>query len=173
MTGPATSSDRLEFRYSPQKQLGLIIIECVVVAFCWYVAATTADPVYRVAAWIGVGFFILCGIIAVKRMVVGGVPFVFDRAGIAFPGGTFGIVPWTEIKSYAVVTVRGNEFLALTFNDPDRLLSRVSTAKRKWAMTNERLGWGHWSVTFTGLTPGINEAMAFIRDHSLVQPAGG
>ena len=163
--------ERLEFRYSPQKQLALMIVGCVLVTASWFVATRNPDIVYRVAAWFGFAFFALCTVIAFKRMLVSGVPFVFDLSGIGFPTGNFGLLPWTEIKSYSVVTVRGNYFLALTFIDPGRVLSRVSPAKRKWALANERLGWGHWSLSFAGLTPGIDEAVGFIREHSLVQAA--
>jgi hypothetical protein len=162
--------DRIEFRYSPQKQLALIIVGCVLVAAAWLLTRS-ADVVYRGAGWLGIGFFALCTLIAVKRLAGGGVPFVFDLAGIGFPSSTFGLLPWTEIKSYSVVTIRGHYFLALSFNDPARVLSRVSPAKRKWALANERLGWGHWALSFSGLTPGLDEAVAFIRDHSLVQSA--
>ena len=162
--------ERLEFRHSPQKQLALAIVCVSLVAASWLVAARAADVVYRGVGWLGVGFFALCAVIAIKRMVAGGVPFVFDLAGIGFPKSTFGLLPWSEIKSYSVVTIRGNYFLALTFNDPARVLSRVSAAKRKWALANERFGWGHWALSFSGLTPGLDEAVAFIREHSLVQP---
>ena len=168
----AKMTDRLEFRYSPQGQFALITVGCLLVAGSWFVAATNADVVHRTLGWFGVGFFALCIFIAAKRLLRGGVPFVFELAGIAFPAGSFGLLPWTEIKEYAVVTVRGNYFLALTFHDPARMLSRVSVAKRRWALTNKRLGWGHWALSFSGLTPGMNEAVAFIREHSLVQPAG-
>ena len=163
--------DRLEFKRTPQQQLGLMIVGLVLVAASWYLATTTRDPVYRVVGWLGVGLFALCTVIAVKRLISGGTPFIFDRAGISFPRGNFGLLPWSEVKSYSVVTIRGNVFLALTFNDPARILARVSAAKRNWALANERLGWGHWALSFIGLTPGIDEAVAFIREHSLVQPA--
>ncbi len=163
-------SERLEFRYSPRGQLGLIAIGCALVAASWFTAATHPDVVYRTVGWLGVGFFSLCIVIGVTRLLTGGVPFVFDLSGIAFPSGSFGLLPWTEIKSYAVVTVRGNHFLAFTFHDPDRILARVSAAKRKWASANQRLGWGHWALSFAGLTPGMDDAIAFIREHSLLQP---
>jgi hypothetical protein len=164
-------TDRLEFKHAPKKQLGLAAIGILLIAASFYMARHNEDPVYRVAGWIGVGFFVLTTVVAVKRMLTGGTPFVFDRAGISFPTGNFGLLPWSEIKSYSIVTLRGNQFLALTFNDPDRILSRVSVAKRKWAVANKGLGFGHWSVTFTGLTPGIDEAVAFIRENGLVTPA--
>jgi hypothetical protein len=164
-------SERLEFRYSPWGQLSLIVVGCVLVAASWFVAVTNADVVYRTVGRLGVGFSALCIFIAAKRLLVGGVPFVFELGGIAFPTGSFGLLPWTEIKSYAVVTVRGNYFLAFTFHNPDRVLSRVSAAKRRWALTNQRLGWGHWALSFSGLTPGMGEAIAFIRQHSLLPPA--
>jgi hypothetical protein len=148
-----------------------MIVGCVLVAASWFVAVRHADVVYRTAGWLGVGFFALCTIIAAKRLLAGGVPFVFDLGGISFPTGSFGLLPWTEIESYAVVTVRGNYFLAFTFHDPARVLSRVSAAKRRWSFANQKLGWGHWALSFSGLTPGMDEAIAFIREHSLVQPA--
>jgi hypothetical protein len=163
--------DRVEFKRTPEQQLRLMIVACVVVAASWYLAATTPDPVYRVVGWLGVGLFAICTIVLGNRVISGGgTPFVFDQGGISFPGGNFGLLPWNEIKSYSVVTIRGNVFLALTFNDPARILSRVSTAKRVGALANERMGWGHWALSFIGLTPGIDEAVAFIRDHSLVPP---
>ncbi|HXA19208.1 MAG TPA: STM3941 family protein [Thermoanaerobaculia bacterium] len=164
-------SERLEFRYSPRGQLGLIGVGCALVAVSWFVAVTHPDVVYRTIGWLGAGFFALCIVIAAKRLLSGGVPFVFDLSGITFPTGSFGLLPWAEIKSYAVVTVRGNHFLAITFHDPARILSRVSAAKRKWASANQRLGWGHWALSFAGLTPGMDEAIAFIREHQLIQPA--
>ncbi|MDQ6803083.1 MAG: hypothetical protein M3041_19950 [Acidobacteriota bacterium] len=158
-------TDRLEFRHSPQKQLGLAVLGCLLVAASFYMATHHHDPVYRVVGWAGVGLFILTTAVAIKRMVAGGTPLVFDRAGISFPTGTFGLLPWSEIKSYSVVTARGNDFLALTFNDPERVLARVSAVKRKWALANKGLGFGHWSLTFIGLTPGLDEAVAFISQY--------
>ncbi|MEA2162773.1 MAG: hypothetical protein QOK37_900 [Thermoanaerobaculia bacterium] len=161
--------DRLEFRYSPEGQLRLLIVACVLVCAALYMALTNADIVYRILGWIAAGFMALCALIAAKRLLAGGVPFVFDLGGISFPGGDFGLVPWSEIKSYKVVTIRGNYFLALTFHDPNHALARVSTLKRRWAFTNQRLGWGHWALTFSGLTPGMDEAIAFIREHTQVR----
>ena len=163
--------ERLEFRYSPKQQLGLMVVGCVVAGAALLLALRTSDVVYRCVGWLGVGLMLLCVAVAVKRFISGGVPFVFDRSGIAFPGGDFGLLPWSEVKSYSVVTLRGNQFLALTFHDPARVLSRVSPAKRNWALANERLGLGHWALTFTGLTPGLDEAIAFIAEHALVPPA--
>jgi hypothetical protein len=162
--------ERVEFRRAPLQQFGLMVVGCVLTVGAWHVATTTHDPVHRVAAWLGAGLMALCAAVAAKRMINGGTPFVFDHAGISFPSGTFGLLPWTEINSYAIVTIRGNLFLALTFRDPERVLSRMSPAKRKWALANARMGWGHWALSFIGLTPGIDEAVAFIRQYSLVEP---
>jgi hypothetical protein len=162
-------SDRIEFRYSPQGQVRLIIVGCVLVGVSLFVALTNSDVVYRTVGWIGAGIMVLCTLIAAKRLLAGGVPFVFDLAGISFPTGDFGLLPWTEIKEYAVVTIRGNYFLALTFHDPARVLDRVSAVKRRYALTNQRLGWGHWALSFSGLTPGMDEAIAFIREHTSVR----
>lgn len=163
--------ERLEFRYSPQGQLALAVVSCVLVAGATLVVVTSADIVYRGFGWFSIVFFTLCTMIAVKRRLGGGTPFVFELGGIAFPSGKFGVVPWTEIKDYSVVNVRGNYFLALTFYHPDRILSRMSFPKRRWAMVNHRLGWGHWALSFSGLDHGLDEAVKFIQEHSLVRTA--
>lgn len=162
--------ERLEFRYRPHKQLLLMILGCLLAAGSWFLVRTPDDMVDRVMGWFGVGFFSLCAIVAAKRMIVGGVPFVFERSGIAFQTGNLGLISWREIESYAVITLRGNRLLALTFSDPDHVLSRVSAAKRRWAFANKGLGWGHWPLSFSGLTPGIDEAVAFIREQTSLQP---
>jgi hypothetical protein len=158
-------TDRIEFKHAPKKQLGLAVIGIILIVASYFMATHEDDPVYRVFGWFGVALFVLTTGVAIKRMITGGTPFVFDRAGISFPSGTFGLLPWTEIKSFSVVTVRGNRFLALTFNDPDRILSRVSTAKRKWAIANKGLGFGHWSLSFAGVSPGLDDAVAFISQY--------
>src|SRR3954447_21112111 len=73
--------ERLEFRYSPQRQLALFITGCALVAVSWFVAMRSADIVYRTVCWFGVAFFALGAIIAVKRMISGGVPFAFELCG--------------------------------------------------------------------------------------------
>jgi hypothetical protein len=160
-------ADRLEFRYSRSAQLRLLMVGVALVGGSLYVARSSEDVVYRGAGWFGAAFFTLCAIIAVKRLLGGGVSFVFELGGLAFPSAMAGIVPWSEIKEYDVVTVRGHEFLAFTFHDPARILQRVSAPKRLWAIQNQRLGWGHWALSFTGLAPGMNEALAFLRDHTV------
>ena len=97
--------------------------------------------------------------------------FAFDRSGIAFQTGNLGLIPWADIEKYEIITFRGNRLLALTFRDPERTLARVSAAKRKWAYANKGMGWGHWSYAFAGLSPGIDEAVAFISQHVSNPPA--
>ena len=48
-------SERLEFRYSPRGQLGLIAVGCALVAASWFTAVTNPDVVYRMVGWLGVG----------------------------------------------------------------------------------------------------------------------
>ena len=86
-------TERIEFRYSPRGQFVLMITGCVLVAGSWYVAHTHPDIVYRTVGWCCVGLFTLCTLIFAKRLITGGLPFIFDLSGIGFPGGNFGLVP--------------------------------------------------------------------------------
>jgi hypothetical protein len=41
----------------------------------------------------------------------------------------------------------------------------VSPAKQKLARLNKSMGWGHWGFSFAGVSPGIGEAVRFIREN--------
>ena len=158
-------NDRLEFRHARNKQLLLLLVGCALVAGSAFMLKNPDDIVDRIIGWFGVVFFSLCALIAIKRLITGGSPFVFDRSGIAFQTGNLGLIPWADIESFGILTLRGNRLLTLTFRDPERTLARVSAAKRKWALANKAMGWGHWSVSFAGISPGLDEAVAFISQH--------
>jgi hypothetical protein len=158
-------SDRLEFKHSPKKQLGLAVLGCILLAACFFMATHEEDIVYRVVGWFGTGLFVLTTAVAIIRMISGGTPLVFDRSGIAFQTGNLGLIPWADIENYSIITLRGNRLLSLTFRDPERTLARVSAAKRKWAYANKAMGCGHWSYSFAGLSPGLDEAVAFINQY--------
>jgi hypothetical protein len=165
--------ERLDFQRSRAKHAGLVLLALGFVVVGWFLATSATGLGDRVMGWLCVVFFGACLLVGAKRFVEGGVAFAFERAGIISPDSDLGVLPWAEIQSCAVVTIKGNRFLAMTFRDPERLLGRVSPAKRKLATFNEKMGWGHWALAFSGITPGLDEALAFIRANQpgLLSPA--
>ena len=158
--------DRIEFRYSPLRQAALLVIGCLMVAGSWRMAVMRSDTLHRVVGWAGVGLFTLGAYYPARRLIFGDAQFVFDRVGITFRSGNFGLVPWTEIKEYEVVTLGRHKYLALIFHDPMRV---VPAMQRQAALESERVGCGHVALSFIGLSLGVNEAVAFIEELPCVE----
>lgn len=155
--------ERLAFEKSRAKNIGLALLASALVAGSWFMAQSGEDDFDRVVGWFGVVFFGLGIVIGIKRALEGGVAFVLDRTGINSGDGEVGLIPWSEVESCSVVTIRGTRLLSLTFREPERFLSRLSPSKRKLTTFNESMGWGHWALSFAGVSPGIDEALEFIR----------
>jgi hypothetical protein len=119
---------------------------------------------HRMAGWAAIAFFGAVAISAGWALIRGGEVFTFDRTGIADHHRGM-LIPWTEIDEAVVVTVNGAQFLGLVFHHPEQFLSRVSPLRRVFAQLNERMGWCYWNFTFSGVTPGIDEALRYIRDN--------
>lgn len=158
--------ERLTFERSRAKNIGLALLAGALVAASWFMTQNGDDGFDRLIGWLGVVFFGLGMVIGMKRAVEGGVAFVLDRAGLIAEQGQVGVIPWSEVESCSIVTVRGARFLSFTFREPERILSRVSPSKRKLATFNEKMGWGHWALSFSGVRPGIDEAVRFIRENA-------
>ena len=157
--------ERLHFHRSRAKNFGLALIGLALVAASLFMVRTSEDAFDRLIGWFGVVFFGLAIVVGIKRALQGGVAFVLDRAGITVEEGGIDLIPWSEVESCSVITVRGTRFLSLSFREPERFLSRVSPSKRKLATLNESMGWGHWTLSFAGVSPGIDEALSFIREN--------
>lgn len=130
-----------------------------------YLSTHLAETLLRRAVgWMAIAFFGAVAISAGWALLRGGELFTFDRTGIAdrYRGV---VIPWAEIDEAVVVTVNGVPFLGLIFLHPEQFLSRVSKLRRLLAELNERMGWCYWNFTFNGVTPGIDEALRYIREN--------
>lgn len=157
---------RLTFERSRGKNIGLALIGVALVAASWFTIQKADDSIDRIFGWFGLVFFGLCIVVAVKRALEGGVAFVFDGAGIRTEDDEVGLIPWSDVESCFIISIRGTRLLSLTFREPEMFLARVSVTKRKLAAFNQRMGWGHWSFSFAGVKPGVDEAMRFIRENA-------
>ena len=160
-----TNPERLEFRRSRLKYLGLALLGAMFVGIGWYMIASGENVLIRAVGWVTVAFFGLGVVAFVNQLVKGGVAFTFDRSGITADNPQIGFIPWEEVESCGIVTVRRQRFFSITFRDPERFLARTSAANRKLAAYNVRKGWGHWAFPFAGLEPGLDQALVFVREH--------
>ncbi|MGA7614357.1 MAG: STM3941 family protein [Thermoanaerobaculia bacterium] len=157
--------DRVEFRRSRAKSAKLAVIGLALVGASWFLAQSADGPLDKAVGWFGVVFFGAALLLSLKRMLEGGVAYVFDSGGIEIERGPVRRIPWSELQGYSVVSVRRNRFLAVTLRDPELFFATLSPGKRKLAAFNKRMGWGDWTFSFTGVSPGLDAAVDFIRQN--------
>lgn len=156
--------ERLVFERSPAKNAGLLLLSLLFVAGSVFMALKAETTFERVAGWVCAAFFGLGILIVARNLLRGGTAFVFDLSGIKDESSGL-LIPWTEVAECMVLVVKGTRLLSVSFKNPDQFLMQVSPARQKLARFNERMGWGHWSLAFNDVSPGIDEALRFIREN--------
>ena len=156
--------ERLVFERSRAKNAGLLLLSLMFVAGGVYMAKTADTSTDRLIGWLCAAFFGLGILAAIRNLLQGGTAFVFDLSGIKDERSGV-LIPWPEIAECMVVSIRGNRLLAISFKNPDQFLMQVSPAKQKLARFNQSMGWGHWAFSFSDVTPGLDEALRFIREN--------
>ena len=130
-----------------------------------YLIASSGDSLYeRAMGWLCIAFFGAVALSATWSLFRSRNVYTFDRAGITDHHRGV-VIAWGEIKKVVIVSVQGMQFLGLVFHQPDQFLDRLSPLRRMFANFNERQQWCYWNFTFTGVTPGIDEALEYIRQN--------
>ena len=152
----------MECRTSKAKLLGLFGLTCIMVGASYF-CTTLPDPLPRVFGWIGVAFFGL-GFVAFPVMFFRtGPQVVVDDQGIEDRRMKIGVIPWQDIRSLSIGSVNSAKFLCVDLVDPEKYLSRLPPWKRRLAAANEALGFSALSISFAGLSPGLNEVWAYVQ----------
>lgn len=156
--------ERIEFKRSRAKNALLLLLSLAFVLGGVFMARTAESSSDAAVGWICAAFFGLTSLAGVRNIVRGGVVFVFDQAGITDTSRGI-LIPWSEVEDVLVVSVKGTRMLGISLRHPEQFLSRVSAAQQAMANLNQRMGWGHWGFSFTGITPGIDEALRYVSEH--------
>ena len=153
-----------EFKRSPAKNVGLLRAGIALVIASALTARVGDDAVIRAVGWFGVAFFALAVVKAVRNLFSSDVAYVFDERGIDDRLTGMGLIPWSAITKVDILSVHGTRLLLLSLDRPEAYLERVSPAQRRLAAMNRKIGWGDWSLTFVGLSPGIDEALKLVNE---------
>jgi hypothetical protein len=156
--------NRTEFKRSPAKNVGLLLTGIALVAASALAARVGEDQVIRAVGWFGVVFFALAVVKAIRNLFSDDIAYVFDERGIDDRLTGLGLIPWPAITNVEILSVHGTRLLLLSLDRPDVYLERVSAARRRLAAMNRKIGWGDWSLTFVGITPGVDEALKLVNE---------
>ena len=90
---------------------------------------------------LAIGFFGLCGIYALFKLLDRSPGLVLDREGIIdnSSGISAGRVAWREIREIRVVSIHRQRFLAFIVDDPQKYLGKGSVLKRVFVRMNYRM----------------------------------
>jgi hypothetical protein len=69
----------------------------------------------------------------------------------------------TGLAVLMIAPVRRQRFISLWLRNEEQYLSRGSARTRALAAANRTLGFSPFSMAFTGLTPGLDQAYAHLR----------
>jgi len=141
------------------------MLAMAMVALSWFVTRIAKDAAQTVFGWAGIVFFGAALLAIILSALRGGTAVVFDGSGITDERMNIGIIPWQEIEACRVATVQSSKFLCLSLREPEPYLSRLSRWRRLQSNSNQRLGFGHLAISFSGLQPGLNEAIEYLNQH--------
>lgn len=152
----------MECRTSRVKMIGLLALTAILVGVSWF-CTTLPGWKSQAVGWSGLAFFGL-GFVAIPiQFFRSGPQVTIDDRGIEDHRLGVGLIPWEDIRGARVVSVKGTKFLCIEADDPTVYLSRMPAWKRSLVGTNLALGFSELTISFVGLSPGIDEAWRFIQ----------
>ena len=149
------------------KMLGLLLLAILLTAVSAW-CTTLPEMRAQVAGWLGVAFFGLGVFVIARQLFRRGPVIVIDSLSITDHRSSDGPLFWDQVRSMWVGSVRSSKFLCVELKDPELFVSRLSGRRRALVKTNSALGFPAITVSFTGLSPGIEEALTYLR---ATQPA--
>lgn len=152
----------IEFRTSKPKTLGLLLLAILMIGCCVFVA-TMPDPKKRVVGVLGALFFGVALVVIVKQLFKKDPLLVFDEVGIHSYSLQYGTIPWDEIKSISLHSVKGTKFMAVDVENAEPYLARLPAYRASMARMNVAIGTPPITLSLQGMTPGFYEAMAYLR----------
>lgn len=152
----------MEYRTSIPRTLGLAGLAFLTIAAC-YLSARFGVGLIQGVGLFGAAFFGLCLVAILFQLFRRGATVVIDELGVSDRRMGVGRIPWEDIASVSVGQVKRQRFISLWLRNEEQYLSR-GPARRRWvAAVNRALGFSPFYMSFTGLTPGLDDAYARLK----------
>ncbi len=143
------------------KTFGLVCIGILMLGVSWF-CTTVPNQIAQIVGWLGLVFFGLCFIAILAQLFRTRECVVLDDVGI-HDLRAFGVIAWDDIVSLTIGSVRSQRFLCIEVREPSIYLSRLSTHKRLLAQANPSLGFPPITISFSGLSPGLEEVLRYVQ----------
>jgi hypothetical protein len=143
---------------------------------CWMLTLPDGklDLEGRIAAWVGIPFFGLCGGFALWRLIRPGPVLRIDERGITDHSSAVagGFIAWSEISGASVYSVGNQKILGIELIDPQAFLARTSGLKRLVMRANAK--WFKYPVNISAVTlpVTVEELLALVNRRAGAQTWG-
>jgi hypothetical protein len=149
----------MEYRTSTPRTLGLAGLAVLMIAASYFSTQIGS----RFMGWSGVAFFGLCLVGILSQLLRHGPTVVIDDLGVFDRRLRIGRIPWEDIASVSVAQVRRQRLISLWLRNEEQYLPQGSAVIRRLAASSRAMGVSPFSMSFMGLTPGLDEAYARLR----------
>jgi len=154
----------LVFRRSRFRTTLILALVPVMVGAAYFVAVQAPDPFHRAVGWLGVVFFGAGTFPLLHAIWKGGIELTMDASGFTYRRSGLGTVPWTEVTDCSETIIYGHRILCFRLRNADLHFGLLSRRRRLEHALNQRMGYGDVCISFQALRPGLEEALAFIRN---------
>ena len=149
---------------SPLRTAGLLLLALLMTGVSWF-AATHAGDYRAYVGWLGVALFGLATIMIARQLSNREPVVTIDSQGIRSMRLGTDMLSWSDIDSASIGKVQSTRFLCLWLKDEDRYLQSLSAPKAMLARSNRALGFPAVTISFQGLVPGLDAAIAEVAKH--------
>lgn len=171
----------IAFRGSKIKSAGLVVIFCIPLGLGGVAVSAALSPdaglgPMIVALVIGSGLIaagLSCLYVVAFQLLRRGAIVTIDGEGILDVRNGLGLIPWADIRDLRLVRrrfrtgkQRGIYDIGIDLANPAPYLLRLPGWKRRLTTFGLRQGMPFAEISFLGLTPGVKEAVAYLRDMS-------
>ena len=144
------------------KMLGLLLLAIVMTAVSLW-CAMLPQVRAQVFGWLGVAFFGVGVIVIARQLFRRGPVVVVDAMSITDHRSPDGPLFWDQIRSVWIGSVHSAKFMCVELTDPELFVSRWSAARRAAAKANATMGFPPVTISFAGLSPGLEEVASYVR----------
>jgi hypothetical protein len=154
----------MRFHTSILRTLGWVAFAVLWTAGSYSLAAQVSAPaVIHVAGWAGVVLGIYILVVLLSQLVRREPTIVIDDSGVFDRRLGVGPILWGDISSIAITSIGHQRWISVGVRNQEQYLSRVSAISAWLSRVGEKEGLSAFRLSFAGLTPGVDEAYAYLK----------
>ena len=140
----------------------LILIIGIGFTLSGFILATQGSNDIRWVGWSTMVFFGACIPFIIKELLNSSPRLVINDEGIFDLTLGVGVIPWPEIVSAKIRSLRGNPFICLQVQHPELWIAKYSPVQRAMISANKALGFSELNLNLTGIKADPNQLLELI-----------